>query len=63
MSELWDVTRIIRVMGPPPGSIPTQEVIECAEILGAALSEAEENISDLLPEGWYVKIEEVTPNE
>jgi len=27
--------------------------------LGGALSEAEENISDLLPEGYYVKIEEV----
>ena len=27
-------------------------------VLGRALSEAEENISDLLPEGYYVKIEE-----
>ena len=26
--------------------------------IGRALSEAEENISDLLPEGYYVKIEE-----
>ena len=28
-------------------------------VMGRALSEAEENISDLLPEGYYVKIEEV----
>ena len=27
-------------------------------VMGRALSEAEENISDLLPEGYYVKIEE-----
>lgn len=32
--------------------------IEVAEALGPALSEAEENIADLLPEGYSVKIGE-----
>jgi hypothetical protein len=33
---------------------------ETPEQLATALSEAEENIADVLPEGWYVKIEEIS---
>jgi hypothetical protein len=44
----------LRVMGPegwPRWRHPSPD-------LGRALSEAEENISDLLPEGYYVRFEE-----
>jgi hypothetical protein len=53
MSE-YDTVRLytIRVMGP------AVRETETVEGLGAALLEAEENISKLLPEGYYVKIEE-----
>jgi hypothetical protein len=43
------MTWTLRLMGPE-GAVP--------EEMAGALSEAEENISDLLPEGYYVKIEE-----
>lgn len=47
-------TYTLRIMGPEgwPG-FP-----DAARGLGAALSEAEENLNDLLPEGYYTVIEE-----
>lgn len=35
-----------------------EDIDELEQIVQRALAEAEENISDLLPEGYYCKIEE-----
>lgn len=47
-------TYTLRVMGPEGWP----DFPDAARGLGGALSEAEENLNDLLPEGYYIKIEE-----
>lgn len=47
----------IRIMGPDERTPEDEE--GALEAVSGAISEAEENISDLLPEGYYAKIDEV----
>ena len=55
MSEVLFVRYIVRIIGPETTEENDSDVDVAVE---RAISEAEENISDLLPEGYYCKIEE-----
>ena len=57
MTEVLFARYRLRVMGPPE-SVEAEDAISVEDLVSQAISEAEENISDLLPEGWYAKIEE-----
>lgn len=48
----------IRLMGPNDEDLPDGEHTEAIDEFLSLTNEAESRISDQLPEGWYVKIED-----